>query len=242
MKSAQLILLPGFDGTGTLFAPFLRELPLGIVPLVIPYPTDRNCSADELLGIVLSYLPKSEHYVLLAESFSGPIALKASTLNQNPPDALILCASFAICPLPRIVIRLLGICENALACRRPPRWLVRRYLLGKASEGTLSLFYGAICAVSPSVLTQRLQVLLEFDEGYITARLTFPLLYLQATRDRLVGVRNVSFLQRRYPAMQIIQIESPHMILKVQPHASVRAISNLLKFEPDKTTKASEVT
>jgi pimeloyl-ACP methyl ester carboxylesterase len=228
MKSAQLILLPGFDGTGMLYAPFLRELPSEIVPLVIPYPTDRICSANELLGIVLSHLPKSEPYVLLAESFSGPIALKASILHQNPPDALILCASFAMCPLPRIVIMLLGICGNALACCRPPRWLVRRYLLGEASERTVSLFYGAISAVSPRVLTQRLQVFLEFDRGYTPARLNFPLLYLQATRDRLVGVRNVSFLQRRYPAMQVIAIESPHMILQAQPHASVRAISNWL--------------
>jgi pimeloyl-[acyl-carrier protein] methyl ester esterase len=224
----QLILLPGFDGTGMLYAPFLRVLPSEMVPHVISYPTNRICSADELLGIVLSHLPKSEPYILLAESFSGPIALKASALHQNPPAALILCASFGICPLPRIANILLWICVGVLVRCRPPRWLIRRYLLGEASEEIISLFYAAISAVSPCVLAQRFKVLLEFDEKYTPLSLKIPLLYLQATRDHLVSVRNAGFLQHRYPAMQIMTVESPHLILQIQPNDSVKAISDFL--------------
>jgi hypothetical protein len=78
------ILLPGFDGTGTLFAPFLRALPPGIEPVVVTYPADRNPSADELVGFVLKRLPESEPFVLIAESFSGPIALKSDFAGSTP--------------------------------------------------------------------------------------------------------------------------------------------------------------
>jgi hypothetical protein len=54
------ILLPGFDGTGMLFAPLLRALPPGIEPVVVSYPADWACSAEELVGIALAHLPANE--------------------------------------------------------------------------------------------------------------------------------------------------------------------------------------
>src|SRR5208283_4431405 len=101
-----------FDGTGTLFAPLLRALPPGIEPAVVAYPADRNCSADELVGIVLACLPENEAFVLIAESLSGPIALKAAAGHQRPPVAVVLCASFVQCPLPRILIATLRFCGS----------------------------------------------------------------------------------------------------------------------------------
>ncbi len=43
-------------------------------------PTESALAGTKLLGIVLSHLPENEPYVLIAESFSGPIALRASWL------------------------------------------------------------------------------------------------------------------------------------------------------------------
>ena len=51
------ILLPGFDGTGILFAPLLRVLPPEIEPVVVAYPVDRTCSADGLVEIVQRRYP-----------------------------------------------------------------------------------------------------------------------------------------------------------------------------------------
>lgn len=222
------ILLPGFDGTGLLYAPLLRALPPEIVPVVIRYPADRICSASELVGIVLSALPESEPYVLIAESFSGPIALRASASHLQPPTALVLCASFAKCPVPRLVISMLRILGSTLVRYRPPKWLIRRYLIGEAPDDVEALFYSAISTVSPRVLAHRFAVLLEFNEKYASGEIKSPLLYLQATRDRLVGTRNVRFLQRHCPALRVERIESPHLILQVQPQASVRAILGFL--------------
>jgi len=222
------ILLPGFDGTGMLFAPLLRALPPEVEPVVVAYPADRTCSADELVGMVLAHLPQSEPCVLIAESFSGPIALNAAARHPKPPAAVVLCASFAQCPLPRILIAILRFCGTVLTRTRPPRWLVRRYLLGEAEEEVVALFYRAIGGVSPRVLAHRFSVLLEFDAGFAPPTLKSPLLYLQAGGDRLVKARHFEILQRRYPQTHLERIESPHLILQVQPQASIRAISEFL--------------
>jgi len=111
---------------------------------------------------------------------------------------------------------------------RPPRWLVRRYLLGSAAEEVLDLFYRAIGGVSPRVLAHRFSVLLNFDACFVPTGLNFPLLYLQAAEDRLVKARNFKIVQQRYPETHLETIASPHLILQVQPQASARAISEFL--------------
>lgn len=220
------VLLPGFDGTGMLYAPLLRILPPEVVPVVIPYPAARISSAQELAEIVLSSLPEGQPYVLIAESFSGPIALRVS--HVRAPAALVLCASFAKCPLPRTVITVLKALSWALARRRPAECLVRRYLIGEAPDDVLALFSSAISTVSPQVLMHRFAVLGEFNEEYSSGMMKFPLLYLQATRDRLVGRRHAEFVQRIYPDTRIERIESPHLILQVQPQAALHAILGFL--------------
>ncbi len=72
------VLLPGMDGTGLLFTPLLSALPIGVDPIVVSYPADRAASPEELLRIVLAHLPGEGAYVLIAESFSGPLALRAA--------------------------------------------------------------------------------------------------------------------------------------------------------------------
>ena len=220
------VLLPGFDGTGVLYEPLLRALPPEIEPVVVRYPPDQICSASSLVDIVLSSVPEREPYVLIAESFSGPIALRASSLRA--PTALVLCASFVKCPLPPVAIAPLKVLGRILSRWRPPKWCVRRYLLGEAPDDVVALFYSALAAVSRRVLAHRFAVLLELNEERTLAKLNCPLLYLQATRDRLVGTRNALLLQAHYPAARIERIEAPHLVLQAQPQAALRAILRFL--------------
>jgi len=222
------VLLPGFDGTGLLFEPFLRTLRPEDDPTVVRYPSDRCCSADELVEIVLSSVP-SEPYLLIAESFSGPIALRAASLH--PPEALVLCASFATCPYPRTVAVLTTL-GTALFRYPPPRPLVRRYLMSGASDEVLSLFYRALRAVSPDVLANRLTVLLEFGGGWLPPGAPAPMLYLQARRDHLISPRQMRFVQRQYPALRIQTIDSPHFMLQAEPQAALQAILAFLAQSP----------
>jgi pimeloyl-ACP methyl ester carboxylesterase len=234
------ILLPGFDGTGMLFAPLLRALPQEVEPVVVAYPSDRICSARELVEIVLAHLPHGGPFVLIAESFSGPIALNAAARHPVTPVGVVLCASFAHCPRSRLLIAILKLCRTILI-GSPPRWMVQRYLTGDAPEEVVALFYRAIGAVNPHVLTGRFSVLLEFDEDFVPSALKCPLLYLQAGGDRLVKPGNFEIVQRCYSETHFQKIDSPHLILQLQPQASVRVISEFLArlrpAAPDAITK-----
>jgi pimeloyl-[acyl-carrier protein] methyl ester esterase len=183
----------------------------------------------ELVDIAISKLPVREPYILLAESFSGPIALRAAAQHTNPPVAVILCASFAKRPFPYSVIAFLRCFSYVFARFPPPRWIVRRYLVGQASDELMALFYRAISSVAPSVLTDRVGVILQFNKNFSPARIQFPLLYLQATQDLVVGPRCLRVVQQCYPFVQVARIESPHLVLQVQPQSSVRAILEFLK-------------
>jgi pimeloyl-ACP methyl ester carboxylesterase len=86
----KLVLLPGMDGTGDLFAPFIEALGDDIKVDVVRYPHEGGQSYAEFTARVLPSLP-SEPYVLLAESFSGPIALAvAATAPQNLCGLILL--------------------------------------------------------------------------------------------------------------------------------------------------------
>jgi pimeloyl-ACP methyl ester carboxylesterase len=123
---------------------------------------------------------------------------------------------------------LLTLCGFVFGGLRPPRWLVRRYLLGEAKEDVVALFYHAIGGVPARVLARRFSVMMEFDAHFAPPQLKVPLLYLQAGRDRLVKPRSYQSIQRRYPDARVERIDSPHLILQVRPEAAVRAISQFL--------------
>jgi thioesterase domain-containing protein len=70
-----LVLLPGMDGTGELFAPFLAALGPDQAVVVVRYPTDRELGYAELEQVARAALPVDQPFILLGESFSGPVAI-----------------------------------------------------------------------------------------------------------------------------------------------------------------------
>ncbi|WP_222432862.1 alpha/beta fold hydrolase [Caenimonas sedimenti] len=93
-----LVLLPGMDGTGELFAPFIAAY--GGATQVVRYPPTAVLNYAGLEEVARSALPRGEPFVLLGESFSGPIAI--SLAASRPPNLLgvILCCTFARNPRP----------------------------------------------------------------------------------------------------------------------------------------------
>ena len=49
--AVTLVLLPGMDGSGALFADFIAALGDGIAPLVLSYPPDRPLGYQETLPL-----------------------------------------------------------------------------------------------------------------------------------------------------------------------------------------------
>src|SRR5688572_12014000 len=86
MAVITAVLLPGLDGTGELFAPFVAAAPQGIRTIVVDYPTSKT-SIDVLERRVREKL--TDRCILIAESFSGPIGVRVAA--DDRVQALILC-------------------------------------------------------------------------------------------------------------------------------------------------------
>src|SRR5688500_7293300 len=82
------------DGTGFLFEPLLRLWNENIPPIVITYPGERVLGYRQLQTHVVSRLPKSEPYTLVAESYSGPIAARIAATHPPTLRGLVLSATF----------------------------------------------------------------------------------------------------------------------------------------------------
>jgi pimeloyl-[acyl-carrier protein] methyl ester esterase len=224
-----LIILPGLDGTGTRLTPFLREMGERTVPArIIGYPPDRPMGYAELESYVRQALPECEQYVLLAESFSGPIAIRVAADPPAGLAGLILCGTFAKNPFPWLRA------VRALAVRMPfkslPRWLRAPLMWGSGDPRRApSRAERASAAVDKAVIRRRLHEVLTVDVTACLADIRLPTLILTATRDRIVPVSAARLLVQRTAHSELTEIDGPHLLLQARPGESAAAVLRFLR-------------
>lgn len=222
----HLVLLPGMDGTGTLFRPLLSFLPKFVTPIVISYPTEEPLSYDELTEFVKARLPNSP-FIILAESFSGPIGLRIAKAEPALLKGLILCATFAKLPgtLPFSAKRILT--RSIWFQIRPPSHLLRFFLAGKtASQELLKQMLEVASSVAPQVWAKRLAEVFQVDESETFRNLKLPTLILQAKQDFLIGADTFPSVSSKM--IEKVFVESPHMLLQSQPQQAAEIINQFL--------------
>lgn len=219
----QLVLLPGMDGTGDLFDPLLSALPPAPPPVVMRYPAGEPLDYPALEQRVRQALPAQAPFVLLAESFSGPLG---ATIAAAPPSnlrGLILCASFVRAPHPRLgVARPLA---GWLPVTLLPRVVLHHLLLG--AHGTPALRAAldqAVARVAPAVMRTRLKAVMGADQSAAFAGVRMPVLYLQARHDRVVPPAAAVLVARLAPQTRVVDIDAPHCLLQAAPEAAAEAI------------------
>lgn len=218
-----LVLLPGMDGTGDLFQPLLDALDSGIQVQVVRYPEAECWSYERLLAYVLGLLPSDRPFVLLGESFSGPIAIRLAALAPRHLQGLILCCTFARNPRPGLscLRRLLPWAPLT----RMPSILLSAAILGPwASPELRHLLSQAVARVHPSVMLARARAVLTVDVTNDLALLRLPCLCLQASADRLVPGREAQHIAELLPATQLRVLTGPHGLLQAVPVESAEAL------------------
>lgn len=222
----QLILLPGMDGTGELFGPLLACLPLEMRTSVIGYP-DRPLTYTEHVSFAQRELPPTEPYVLLGESFSGPVAVSIAASAPPALRGIVLCASFLTCPHP--ALKLLRAFTHVASPKLLPGFIAQRSLLGRFATPALRAAQArALSHVSSRTLTARLSAMADVDVRSQMCSVQVPTLYLQATEDRLVAKRfgNEYAVHAHRPRVE--RIEGPHLLLQTSPDACARAIVDFI--------------
>lgn len=220
----KLVLLPGMDGTGILFEPLIRALPKNLSPIVQAYPGDVPLSYEELLPHVQSALPMAEPFILLAESFSGPPALRIAATNPPGLKGVILCASFIYNPtrFPKSCRRLI----QPFVFGRWPAWLGARALVaGYSKPAVFELVQRAHKLVTPAVLAARARAITVVNAEDALAACRLPILYIAGSRDRLVPKRNPTRIQCVNPGVKIVTLPAPHLVLQNAPEAAAKVIA-----------------
>src|SRR6185369_7026468 len=127
----------------------LRVLPEHTRTLVLSYPPEQPLDYPGHLDIVMAALPADEQFVLLGESFSGPLALMAAARHPKGLRGVILCATFATWPLP-FAPAVAGLIVSAGVFRLKSTRLFLRLILGKNATGELKeLFSRALARTNP---------------------------------------------------------------------------------------------
>lgn len=91
--SPALVLLPGMDGTGELFDPLIRGLPRRVRVQAVLY-LSAHLSYEQLAERVRAVLPAEGPYVIITESYFGPVALRLAARPVGDLRAVLLVVSF----------------------------------------------------------------------------------------------------------------------------------------------------
>lgn len=225
-RAMKLVLLPGLDGTGLMSETFIRALGArGVLASCIAYPRQGPQDYDSLHRFVASQLP-STPFILLGESFAGPLAIRIASERPPAVRGLILTTTFAARPVP------LPAASSALArlpCPVPPIALLATLLLGRWSSPTLRAeLRDTLRAVPSRVLRERVAAALDVDVRGCLRGIEVPTLCLQARHDRLLWRVSASALRRALPRAAWQVMDGPHLLLQAQPEPGAQAVADWL--------------
>ncbi|HET9472467.1 MAG TPA: hypothetical protein VFO82_01155, partial [Steroidobacteraceae bacterium] len=208
----RLVLLPGLDGTGELFAPLVRALD-GFPTQVVAYPPDRAMTYAEHEAHARARLPDAEDFVLLAESFSGPVGIALAAARPARLKGLILCATFAANPLPIFgpLRRWMAILP---AAQIPPGFMAPWLYAGRSTPELRRAHAAAMARVSAQVIRARVAAILGVDQRALLPKITVPMMYMRARHDRMIPASAGRAILALRPDVELSEFDAPHFLLQ----------------------------
>jgi pimeloyl-ACP methyl ester carboxylesterase len=215
VRHPTLVLLPGLDGTGKLFSEFVRALDGRVDSRIVTYPKDVPLGYDELETLVLAALPRDQSFVLLGESFSGPIAIRIAARPPAGLVAVILCGTFAKNPFPWA--RWARPLAAYLPLKSLPRWVRAPLMWGSMlPDRAPAQKERATAGVSHAVIRHRIAALLAVDETPALRQIRLPTLVMRARDDWVIPRATTAWILKTLPAAQLVEIDGPHLLLQTR--------------------------
>lgn len=221
MSALITILLPGLHGTADLFERFVAAAPADIAPRIQPLPNDAPLGYDALAEWILARLPQ-EPLVLIAESYSGPLALLVA--DRAPQVVgLVLCVTFVEPPAPAFLAHIPMLVFGVT----PPVVAISALLTG-GDRALAREVQRTVRALRADVIASRIASALHVDASAELQRFSKPLLCLSASRDWIVPARSAATMRALNPSAEFVTIDGPHMILQTRPAEVWKYISAFL--------------
>jgi pimeloyl-[acyl-carrier protein] methyl ester esterase len=220
----HFVVFPGMHGTTDLLDDFAAAAPNDVRIDLVALPT-QHLDYSELASHFATTLRLTPDSVLVAESFSGPLAILLAARCRVA--ALILCGTFARAPYPR-ALRALPL--SLLARIPPPSSLVRYFAVGPdASDKLVRQVRDVIASVPSELFAFRARSVLRVDVTTELARCLIPILYLRGSEDRLVHKRSVEVIVKAASVpVSVARITACHLLLRTAPREAWHAIGEFL--------------
>ena len=203
----KVVVLPGLDGTGALLTPFCDALPAGLVGQGISYPVQFT-SYDDIFDWLTDRLP-TEEFLIVAESFSGPLGIRFASDPPNGLRGVVFIATFARCPrwLPRSALWLIKVWPFGMA---PLAWASYPLTMGRWATVALVRKFASVMREIPTMtMSGRLAAVRQVDGRGLAP--TVPTLYVRAKHDWLVPAGAAKDF------CDIVTIDGPHFLLQTRP-------------------------
>ncbi len=224
-NNMKIVLLPGLDGTGELFNPLIECLAdFSIQIIVLPVGVQQDYAF--LVKVITPQLP-AEDFILIAESFSGPIAAMLAHENIQALKAMVFIATF-LSPPAKPLLTLSQFLPVKLLLSMPGSHFFMKYFLFGAivDKKKLILFDKVIKALPAKLIKQRLKILSDLCFNYEINSL--PAIYLQAGDDRLVAEDKYSEFAGYFQNISRIIVPGPHFLAQTQPKKCAKAIQKFI--------------
>lgn len=216
-------MLPGLDGTGRLFAPLVDALGDACDTRVVSYPDlDRP---DDYVALAAAALPADRRPVLVAESFSGPIALELLAAHPDRIAGAVLSATYARPPMGLVVSVAHKLRLSTFVNPVMNEQILRLFCLnGVADLGLIRDIVEVVRPIDRATMASRLRAMVRMDAAGHLAAIRAPVLVLSATRDRVVRRRFSESLLASLPDVTHRAVEGPHLLLQAAPEACAAEI------------------
>jgi pimeloyl-ACP methyl ester carboxylesterase len=187
---------------------------------------------SDLCHYLKNELPDSP-YVILGESFGGPLALMLSRYADESLKGIILSVSFIKNPqvLAEKLIR--PFLKPKHLQKITPAWHIKTMLTNGISDPKLiENIQKATAELSRDVYFYRLREIADVDVVLQLKQSELPILYLRANNDRLVYESSMKLIEKYAKNLTIDKFDAPHMLLQTQPKLTAKSICRFLDSIP----------
>ncbi len=222
----KLILLPGMDGTGSLFRDFVDYCDCD--GKIIPLPTDGKQLYPALAEKIVNELPKREDYILLAESFSSGLIPHLMSTVSHKPKAIVWVSGFLYPPKP-FLLSLFKLLPLYWLIKLPgAKKLMRYFCMQGASDKTWELCWPILNNMSHVLIKKRLDAIRKID--HLNYKIDIPMLILVARQDKLVASHCLFRAIHLLPNIHVRSFDGPHFLLQAKPQETAKIIMDFMSY------------
>jgi len=230
-RAITLTLLPGLHGTAGLYNDLAMQLAsLGYTTHCIEYPTDGDQSLETLSTVAENQIDWNSPQILVAESFSGAIALQLADAYPESVVGLVLGATFCCHPMSRWWRYFPFTLALPVFKLPPPDFALNYFFMEDGSPDTVRQSLRAEVTNCPATTTiNRIEAALDLEEIDCPTCANTPTLILQAENDELVDWNAQQRLERHLSHAEVHWLEAPHLIFQTRPKICAELIHDFIK-------------